>query len=370
MLAFLAPAPNLPALSICTPWPYAGSMQSSHEALDERHHNHEADCRDEILCGRPAEVRKHHRAKSPLVSDLVPRFLEHLRIEERRAPSTLVRYHGHLAGFVAMAGDCPVESINGERLYLYKRHLTDRGLSPATIAAMLSGLRSFLRYVRTVAGWSTYDPNRVRRPRIPQRQVEYLTKSEVQRFLEAIPLGTLAGLRDRALAETLCGTGMRISEALSLDRSDIDWEAREARITGKGNKQRRVYFTAPALLWLIRYLEKRQDNHPAVFMTQGLTPTRLHPGDTWRRFRRYAVRAGLGKRVYPHMLRHTMATTLLANGCPIGHIRTLLGHQHLNTTCHYYLGVISDAEAKAAHTKYLEYDPGTGEISDGTSPER
>ena len=68
------------------------------------------------------------------------------------------------------------------------------------------------------------------------------------------------------------------------------------------------------------------------------------------------------------MLRHTMATTLLANGCPIGHIHVLLGHEHLGTTCRYYLGTMSDAEAKAAHTKYLSYTAEEGEQSDGKLP--
>ena len=72
----------------------------------------------------------------------------------------------------------------------------------------------------------------------------------------------------------------------------------------------------------------------------------------------------MSKQVYPHMLRHTMATTLLANGCPIGHIRSLLGHEHLTTTCKYYLGIIAEADVKAAHAKYLSYDIEQGKKSD------
>jgi integrase/recombinase XerD len=157
---------------------------------------------------------------------------------------------------------------------------------------------------------------------------------------------------------------MRISEALSLNRSDIDWETKEARITGKGGKERRVYFTDQALGHLRRCLRFRHDDHPAMFVTQGNSVERLNPGDVWSKFRRYGVRAGLAKRVSPHMLRHTMATTLLSNGCPIGHIRTLLGHAHLQTTCRYYLGVISDAEAKVAHRRFLTYTPDTSEATD------
>jgi site-specific recombinase XerD len=156
---------------------------------------------------------------------------------------------------------------------------------------------------------------------------------------------------------------MRISEALSLNRSDIDWETGEAHIIGKGGKQRRVYFSDAALEWIRRYLAHRHDDEPAVFTAQGLTPRRLAPGDAWRQFQRHSLRAGLSKRVYPHMLRHTMATTLLANGCPIGHIQKMLGHQRLTTTCQYYLGVMSDAEVKAAHRRYLVYriDPAEGQ---------
>jgi site-specific recombinase XerD len=104
--------------------------------------------------------------------------------------------------------------------------------------------------------------------------------------------------------------------------------------------------------------------HAAVFVTHGGTSTRLRTQSIWKRFHRYAQRAGLNKQVYPHMLRHTMATTLLANGCPIGHIRTLLGHEHLTTTCKYYLGIIAEADVRAAHAKYLSYDIEQGKKSD------
>jgi integrase/recombinase XerD len=184
-----------------------------------------------------------------------------------------------------------------------------------------------------------YDPARIRRPKIPTREVAYLTKEEIQTFFQAIPTATLSGLRDRALIEMLYTSGMRISEALSLNRNQINWALREAHIIGKGNKPRKVYFTDEALTWVRKYLSYRHDDHPALFLVQSDLPKRLEAHGTWRRFRRYAKRAGLGKHVYPHMLRHTMATTLLANGCPIGHIKALLGHEHLRTTCQYYLGI-------------------------------
>jgi integrase/recombinase XerD len=306
--------------------------------------------------------------KSPLVSETLPFFLDHLRVEEHRTPATLIRYESHIQKFITMVGDCPIIQISSEHLSLYKRRLLDGSLSPATIAAMLSGLRSFLRYLKEVRRLDVYDPEKVRRPKIPKHEVEYLTKEEVQRFLNGIPTHTQAGLRDRALAEVLCITGMRIAEALSLNRAQIDWETQVSQIVGKGNKPRKVYFTDSAMSWIRQYLDIRHDDNPALFVTHGEHPIRLKAQGTWKRFHQYARRAGIGKRVYPHMLRHTMATTLLANGCPIGHIRAMLGHEHLTTTCKYYLGIIAEKDVKAAHAKYLSYEVDSGNTTDGKAP--
>src|ERR671929_56460 len=168
--------------------------------------------------------------QSPLISEMLPAFLDHLRVEDHRTPTTLIRYESHIQKFITTVGDCPITQISSEYLSLYKRRLLDASLAPATMAAMLSGLRSFLWYLKEVRGFQVYDPEKVRRPKIPKHEVEYLTKEEVQRFLNAIPTHTQAGLRDRALAEVLCITGMRIAEALSLDRAQIDWETQIARI--------------------------------------------------------------------------------------------------------------------------------------------
>jgi integrase/recombinase XerD len=314
---------------------------------------------------RRVQLQTKSSTTTRLVSEMLPVFLDHLRVEENRSQGTIQRYRSHIRRFLSDVGDYPVTEITSERLSYFKRRLLDAKLSPATMAAILSCLRTFLKYLREVHQLPVYDPARIRRPKIPTREVAYLTKDEIQSFFEAIPTATLSGLRDRALIEILYATGMRISEALSLNRNQINWALREAHIIGKGNKPRKVYFTEDALNWLRDYLSYRHDDLPALFVIQSDQLKRLEAHGTWRRFRRYAKRAGLGKRVYPHMLRHTMATTLLANGCPIGHIKALLGHEHLSTTCKYYLGMISDAEAKAAHGKYISYKTEKGQQTDG-----
>lgn len=301
------------------------------------------------------EATEHDGTAShaPLVSEMIAPFMEYLQVEEGRSRSTLTRYRAHLERCIGAIGDVPVTEINSERISILKRSLMDDGCGPATIASIMSGLRSFLRYLGAVRRMPVHKADEVRRPRIPKREVEYLSADEVQRFFDAIPTKSLSGLRDRALVQVLFTSGMRISEALGISRSDIDWETREALIIGKGNKQRRVYFSETALGWVQEYLRYRHDQNSALFVTNGEEPQRLQAQGTWRRFKRYAKLAGMGRRIYPHMFRHTMATTLLANGCPIGHIRALLGHEHLTTTCRYYLGIISDKEAKRAHETFM-----------------
>jgi integrase/recombinase XerD len=162
-------------------------------------------------------------------------------------------------------------------------------------------------------------------------------------------------LRLRAVVEVLLGTGARIGEALRLDRTTLSFERREGRAIGKGNKERILFFTDDSLAWVRRYLARRIDDEEPVFVTRNVPTRRLSPDLVKGGLNQFAVRAGITKRVTPHILRHTMATTLLFNGCPIGHIKDLLGHERLDTTCRYYLGLDRRA-AKAAHEKFLTYD--------------
>lgn len=160
------------------------------------------------------------------------------------------------------------------------------------------------------------------------------------------------GLRFRVLVEVLLGSGMRISEALSLNRNSIDYDKGEAKIIGKGNKERTVFFNQRSMDWVKRYLSLRTDNEPPLFITQ--YKTRLSKVDVPGYFKRYVKKSGITKKLTPHILRHTMATNLLFNGCPISHVKEILGHDRLETTCRYYLG-LDKTKAKEAHGRFLNY---------------
>ena len=294
---------------------------------------------------------------------LVPLFLEWARYEMRRAPSTVQRYGEALQWVIRDIGDQPVTGLHIGHLLTLRRKVEARGCREARIAAILHALRAFLKFCQDVVRVPTLSSREIRVPRIPRRDVIYLTREEVQRFVDAIIAPDVAWetvpltrLRFRALVEVLLGTGARISEVLSLNRSDIHWERKEAKIVGKGNKERMLFFTDRALRWLEHYLSQRWDDDDALFITQGDPPRRLRQRDRIKdTFAVYRRRADITKSVSPHILRHTMATTLLFNGCPIGHIKEILGHERLDTTCRYYLGLDRRA-ARAAHGQFLSYE--------------
>jgi integrase/recombinase XerD len=196
--------------------------------------------------------------------------------------------------------------------------------------------------------------------KIPRRAVVHLTQDELEQFMASIKVHhrsgrlNLPGLCFRALAEVLAGTGMRISEALALDMAAVNWRDHDARIIGKGGKQRKVFFSERAIRWLKRHLEDRSDHSPPLFVS-ARTGRRLAQHEAQRMCRAAVQRSGLQKRVTLHVLRHTFATTLLRNGCPIGHIQGLLGHERLETTCRYYLGLLDERDLKKAHERFLDW---------------
>ena len=299
-------------------------------------------------------------SQNSFLTAVTPGFLLHAKAELQFSDQTIVKYTDCLRQVVRMIGDRPVTDYSKDDVLHLKAGMLGRNHSVGRQVSILSAFKRLLQFCREELNLSVLDPASIAIPRRPRREVIFLKPEEVERFVASIRLYNLvdqpleAGFRFRALAEALLGSAMRIGELLSLDREEIDVQNREARVIGKGNKQRTVFFTDRALSWISRYLAMRTDSHPALFSTQG-GRSRLSRDDIWRPFARYRKLAGINKPVTPHLLRHTAATQLLFNGCPIGHIKEILGHERLETTCRYYLGLDQRA-AKQAHQKYLTYE--------------
>lgn len=293
------------------------------------------------------------KSEKYILSNLVESFLEYARYELNFSPKTIEKYRDSLKSFSRDMGDKDVRELEAQDFVILKRKMMERGLSEARISSVIFAVRSLFNYCRSFLKIQTLDPKQIRPPKRFKREVIFLNKEEIEAFIGSINITKLSGLRFRALVEVLLGTGMRISETLSLDRKMIDWEKKEAKIIGKGNKERRIFFTDRALEWARKYLEARSDSHEAIFVTTG-EPRRLLIWDIWRFFKYHREKAQIHKKVTPHILRHTVATNLLFNGCPIVHVKEILGHEKLDTTCKYYLGVDKEM-AKKAHGQYLNF---------------
>lgn len=309
------------------------------------------------MFGRTQEEGKD---KSSLeVAPSIEPFMTWAQAELRLRPESLQKYRSCLVQIERSLAGRPLETFSRDDLWKLKAGFVERGVSDSWAATSLLILKRYLGYARQELGADCLEPSAITPPKRKRKEVDFLTSDEVERFVGAIKLlnqdGSvdILGLRFRALVEVLLGSALRISELLSIDRSQIDFNKREARVVGKGGRERVAFFTARSLYFLKQYLGRRTDDCPAMF-TDRYGRARWKRTDIWRPFNKYKVRSGIDKRIRPHLLRHTAATQLLFNGCPIGHIKEILGHARLETTCRYYLGVDNRA-AKQAHAKYMTY---------------
>lgn len=156
--------------------------------------------------------------------------------------------------------------------------------------------------------------------------------------------------RDLAIIDLLYSTGMRVGELCNLDRNDINFNERECIVYGKGNKERRVYFDAKAKLHLLKYLEKRTDSNPALFVTLDFPHERLSIHAIEYRLRTLGRELDINK-VHPHKFRRSMATKAIDKGMPIEQVQKLLGHQQIDTTMHY--AMVNQVNVKMSHRKFI-----------------
>lgn len=287
--------------------------------------------------------------------ELIPLFADYVVYDLRYSPKTAKKYSESLQWILK---DLPQvvypQDLTLPAITELKKRTLIRGAKECRVNSILFPLRKFLTYCNEVYQLPTINSKDIKPMKIPKREVSYLKKEEVEQFVKGMNTTTLPGLRMRTLVELLLSTAMRISEALSISRDDIDWVGKEVVIIGKGNKQRTVFLNDRAISWLQMYLLRRKDNNPALFVTFG-KPKRLEAYDLSKQFKHYAENAGLKKKVTPHILRHTAATLMSHQGADIRIIQQILGHSDIETTARYYLGT-DKASLKEAHAKFLRYD--------------
>jgi integrase/recombinase XerD len=279
----------------------------------------------------------------------IDNYLTYLRVERGLAEATLRAYRADLLDFAASRGALAGwdKSVETPVHYLSMLGAPGKGprgpaaLRPTTLRRRAASLRGFYRFCYAEGVIDTDLAGRFDLPRQPRLLPEVLTVEEVDRLLEVRGDGTPEGIRDRALLELLYASGLRISEAVGLDRDDIDLEDALVRVVGKGDRERQVPVGEVAVAWVRRYvgevrpawLERRQieirHGGPLFLSVRG---DRLDRRRAWEMLVAAARSAGLNEGVSPHTLRHSFATHLLEGGADLRIVQELLGHASINTT--------------------------------------
>ena len=274
---------------------------------------------------------------------------------ERRAPLTVDTYRIEIRKYLEWLEkeEIPMGKLSDLSRYLAYRQNVD-GLDSRSIAKAISALRSFYRFLENEG----YDDNTgfvkmLERPRSYDRLPEVHKREDVDRLLAKIPTDTLPGIRNRALYELIYSSGLRISEAVSMDLTDLFLDKNLARVKGKGDKERLVIFGAEASFWLKNYLKNARQKilgHKlcnALFINK--YGKRLSRKGIWKNYRKLAIEASMGTKL--HTLRHTFATELLAGGADLRSVQELLGHSDITTTQIYTH--IDQSHLRDSHKRYL-----------------
>jgi integrase/recombinase XerD len=253
----------------------------------------------------------------------------------RLAPRTVEAYRRDLTGLSAWLGR-PLATVTTPELERWIAEQRAAGLSPATIARRIASLRSLFRHLVLIGSVAENPAAELDLPPRIRRLPRTLSPGEAERLIDAANGTTPRALRDRALAELLYGAGLRVSEAVGLDKAGVDLDDRLVRTIGKGGKERVVPIGRQAVEALRRYLARgrphldRRHRRELFLNAQGGALTRA---GAFLILRRLADKAGLEpERVHPHLLRHSFATHLLEGGADLRSVQEMLGHADLSTT--------------------------------------
>jgi integrase/recombinase XerD len=286
-----------------------------------------------------AESASQHD-NSPLLPT-IKLYVRYLRLERNLSPNTIEAYRNDLAHLEAfmMRNNLKLENVTLEQLHTFAASLHEYGITPRSQARVLSGVRSFFRFL-VLDGVVESDPTELLEwPSLPEHLPVVLTLEEIDRIEDSIDLSKAEGARNRAIIEVLFSCGLRVSELVNMKLSDLYLEDRVLLVRGKGNKERLVPVSSKAIADLKRWFFDRnlmkikpgEDDY--VFLNRRgahLTRTMI-----LIMVKRQAEEAGIKKTISPHTFRHSFATALLQGGADLRSIQAMLGHEKIDTTLVY-----------------------------------
>jgi len=285
-------------------------------------------------------------------------FLEYLEIEKGRSIKTVENYDRYLTRYLAFAkvsspAAISEKSVREFRIHLNRQSGTSGTMKHKTQNYYMISLRAFLKFLRK-REIDSLNPERIELAKVGARDLDLISSDELNRLINGPKGDSLTALRDKAIMELFFSTGLRVSELTGLNR-DLDLSRDEFSVRGKGEKVRVVFLSPAAKKAIKAYLDKRGDIDDALFIQMGKASKtakqlRLTPRSVERMIKQYATKAGITRKVTPHVIRHSFATDLLESGADLRSVQALLGHANIATTQVYTH--ITDKHLREIHKKF------------------
>ncbi len=289
-----------------------------------------------------------------LVSNVTRKYLIYIK-QKQCSSHTLTAYNLYLKRFSQFCAGMRISEVKAPTVQKFYDTLAKEDLAINTQNYHVHAVRSLLKYCYKF-DIEAIDARKIEVAKEEESQIEFLEKEEVDKLISGVDVTTIRGVRDLAIIEFLYSTGLRISEATSLNQLDINIQRKELYVVGKGKKGRMAFLTDRAKTALWNYIQIRKDNHQALFISYKGRKTRerrLTPEAIQSMVKKLAKKVGIQKKVTPHVLRHSFATTLLINGADLMSIKEMLGHSRLSST-QVYLHC-TNKRLQETHSKFMKY---------------
>lgn len=291
------------------------------------------------------------------MDQLLDQFLHYLIVEKGLSKNTIDAYSHGIARFLSHLKEKGVQEIREAGKFHVRgflQALRKKNLNAKSIVRDLVAIRTFFRFLIEEGVLESNPVEDLESPKVARTLPEILTLKEIEQILEQPDLRTPLGIRDRAMLEMLYATGMRVSELTQLPTHQLNLEGGYVLVYGKGSKERIIPLGSEALKWVAVYLRtargslSKGKDSPSLFVTRsgkGMSRQRF-----WKSLKEYARRAGLRKRITPHLLRHSFASHLLERGADLRSVQMMLGHVDISTTQIYTH--VAGERLKKIHKQY------------------